>query len=311
MTDSLKFNNDYEYPKKIENTKIINSHNKFHKLIYGEENRNKFLASSEDKIKYKEIYNELINDHIIDSQKYKYTPEYYVYYKYIPINKPIENSNINDMIKENLIEKSNTFFKKTQIHDKITLKVNFKNYNTFGTFLDGALSYLYDNSIDLLKYILDCKEPEIHDLINEKKINTNENLIREIFNEQLDKIKLILDEKYKNIRANTVIYNNSLKAYGNPDLISDDCVIDIKISKNNDLFRKENYLQLISYGVLLNKNKICFYDIEKGYIYEGELKNIENIRKKFYSKFMNSYEEKEYYNYLNARNIRKLNKNKL
>jgi len=124
---------------------------------------------------------------------------------------------------------------------------------------------------------------------------------------QIDKIKLILNNRYKNIQSNALMYNHSLKVYGNPDLLTDDYVIDIKISKNNKILSAVNYLQLISYEVLLNKNKICFYDMENGIVYEGELKNIDNIRKHFYTNFIMEHESKELYNKMHVSDIKRIN----
>jgi hypothetical protein len=90
-----------------------------------------------------------------------------------------------------------------------------------------------------------------------------------------------------------LIYNHSLKLCANPDLIGDDIVIDMKISKKKNILNRNNYMQILSYGILADINNVCLYDIENGVIYEGIINNKDNIIKYIYSSILEELENKK------------------
>lgn len=277
----MNINQQYNY---------FTSCNKFFK--YGDKYRNSLLSNKNHKENNKDMYDDLIKHKLINTMKIKYIPEYYIKEQYTTINKIMEYENYSNLIKNNILDDYKIFFTKNKIHDKLNINLDIKDPKIKGTLLDGVLSYYYDKTINLFEYICLCNDESIKNLIHNKNILNSDDFIKEVLGNQIDDIKKILDLKYKNIKSNMFVYNHSLKSYGNPDLIADDVIIDIKTSKN-EIITSSNYCQIISYGILMNIHNVCLYDIENGVLYEGYIKDIEKIKKYIETTAHNHFENKK------------------
>ena len=277
---------------KDDEIKNIKSCQKFFK--YGDQYQKSLLSTKNYKLKNKELYDDLIEKKLINSTKAKYIPEYYIKESYAVINKIFEQEKCSNLEKQNIITPIKFFFKKKQIHEIIEPNIDIEHSTVRGTIIDGALSYLYDDTINLYDYIIDCKDINLKKLVSENKIIDTKSAIKEIFGDQLEKIKNKLDEQYKNLKPNRFIYNHTLQCYCNPDLVGEDIIIDIKTSKCDKIITSHNYLQILSYGVLMNIKKVCIYDIINGIIYEGEIKNINKLRDYFLPKIQEKIDGKEW-----------------
>ena len=163
-------------------------------------------------------------------------------------------------------------FTKEIIHDKINIdKLNFiEHVQIRGTLIDLCVKYIINNKYDyVLKFIKSCKSiKEIPDnLIN---CNDTTEFIKTVFDntfiEKIEKIKNI----FINIKTTDFYLNFELDTYGEPDLISDDYIIDIKTGYKN-IINKENYLQCLFYAISMNKTNICIYDPFNGIIYKNKI----------------------------------------
>lgn len=288
------YNNKFinEPQEKTFDIKIISSSEKFNKNC---DNYNIKLKADKN---YKEnnylFYEDLINNKIINSKSVRYKPEYFIRDNYCLITNIFESEKYSNLIKNDIIEKYDFFFAEKIIHDKIVLNIDIKNSTVRGNIIDGAFSYLYDNTINLYEYINDSTDNILQELISDGKIYDNESAIKIIFGEQLQKAKEKLDKNYSNIKANMLIYNHEIKSYGYPDLISDNAIIDIKTSMKNNIINPTNYLQIIAYGFISGYKNICIYDILNGIIYEGKINNYNKIKQYFSSKIDNIIDEKKY-----------------
>lgn len=287
--DLKKANYDVD---KIEESLLMKSNRKF--LVSWTKNAENYIATKDYKTQNKKLYDEFIKHNVINSTRSKYMLDYYIKERYNTINKIFESEKYTDLVANKVIEPYNKFFTEKQIHNKINTTIDFKNYTTKGTFFDGALSYLYDPSINYFEYISASNDDDIKTLLKDKNIKDANSFITEVFGNQVHDIKQVLDGLYNNLKSNMIVYNHSFRTYANPDLMSDDVVIDIKISKNKKIVSVNNYIQILSYGVLMNIPKICLYDMENGIIYEGMIINILELREYFYPTMIDLYENREY-----------------
>lgn len=272
--------------------KFIESSEKFNKNC--NEYNNKLKANKDYKEKNNLLYDDLIRNDIINSKSVRHKPEYFIRDNYCLITSVFENEKYSNLVKNNIIEKYDLFFCEKIIHDKIIPNIEIKNSTVRGSIIDGAISYLYDNSINLYKYIYDSTDEILQNLIISKEIHDNESAIKIIFGEQLQKTKEILDKDYQNIKANVLIYNHDIKSYGYPDLISDNTIIDIKTSLKNNIINANSYLQIIAYGLISGFSNLCIYDILNGKMYEGKINNYDKIKKFFNSKIDYAIDKKKH-----------------
>ncbi len=168
--------------------KIIKSCQKFFK--YGDQYKNSLLANKSYKLKNNELYGDLLEKKLIDSTKVKYIPEYYIKETYPVINKLFEAEKYSNLEKQNIITPIKLFFKKKEIHEAIKSNIDIEDARVRGVIIDGALSYLYDDTINLYDYIIECKDTNLKKLVNDNKIIDTKTSIKEIFENQLEKIKI-------------------------------------------------------------------------------------------------------------------------
>ena len=87
---------------------------------------------------------------------------------------------------------------------------------------------------------------------------------------------------FTNVKTTECYVNFDFKIYGEPDLIADDYIIDIKTSENNKIVSKENIKQILFYAIVAGKKNICLYDPINGNLYEYNLTDDDiNNAKKF------------------------------
>ena len=221
--------------------------------------------------KYKHIYNELF--------KYKlYTTIEYKQFETKKIEKYIYNKFKNRDILNNFDFKVDS--NKEQIHGKINIdKLNFiTTAQTKGTFIDYCIKYIINNNYDYgYSYLMSCIKSVNHDYDNlpenlENCKNTKE-LIECLFDSNFIKNILKLKEKFGLIKTTECYINFEYSIYGEPDLISDDYIIDIKTSENKKIDSKQNWLQTLFYTIVANKKNICLYDPINGLLYKYQLTN--------------------------------------
>lgn len=255
-----------------EQMKKINCLDTFEYLRFVNENLyyQKQIATKEYKASNKHLYDDFISNNIIKSSKGKYTLEYYLKEQYALSNECLENIGYTILLKNGIIRKASYFFKEEKIHDKINISINVDN-KILGLLFDKGLAFLYDNTINYLEIVKSIKsEQSILKLFAEKEINTSDDMLKELFGDQLNKAKECLDKLFTNIKVNKMIYLHKNKIYGYPDLVADDCIIDIKTSKNN-ILNSKNYLQILSYGLCAKVKNVYLYDIENGKLYCGKI----------------------------------------
>jgi hypothetical protein len=159
-----------------------------------------------------------------------------------------------------------------KIHENINIdKLKFiKNSKIKGTLIDYCVKYIINQNIDeAVKYIKSCNSIEIPDYIN--NCNNTKELIDiifgDIFYENINKFKKL----FCGINISDFYINFEKEIYGEPDLISDDYIIDIKTSESKNIDNNKNMCQIIKYANLTNKNKMCLYDPLNGYIYKSSI----------------------------------------
>ena len=207
----------------------------------------------------------------------KYTLEYYIKTNYKLVNSLLEQ-NSKKLQSKNLLTEPKKFFVKKRLHGPVQLSINIENQTIRGTLYDKAISYIYDKSIDFLTVVRSCKTVEsIDNLIVQNKIINSDEMIQALFGDQLNNIKLTIDNVFTNMLPCKMIYSHDTKTYGYPDFIADNWIVDVKTSKSNILNMK-NYLQVIAYAICVDVNNICLYDIENGFIYTGHITS-DNIKK--------------------------------
>ena len=216
---------------------------------------------------YKNIYDKLFEYKFYDCDKYKIFEtkrlDHYIY------------SNFNG---RDSINGFNTKYKfiEEQIHDKINIdKLKFiTRYQELGTFIDYCVKYIINNNYDFaFSYLLSCNKTINYDDLPENLEhckNTND-LINLLFEKDFVQKILKIKEIFLQLDTTQCYINFDLLIYGEPDLISNDYIIDIKISKNNKINTKSNFLQSLFYALVTNKKNICLYDPINGIIYKYEL----------------------------------------
>ncbi len=200
-------------------------------------------------------------------------------------------------------------FNKEKIHDKLDIqKLNFfKENKTKGTFIDYCIRYLIDNNCDnIITYLISCNKSirEIPDYI--KDCTNAIEIIEKIFDKNLKKNISKLKEKFIGLNNSEACINTELQTICEPDLISNDYIIDIKTTDKKNIISKKNYLQIVFYAVMLNKKNVCLYDPIDGYIYTYKINDIEFEKIKQY--LINNKKVFEKPKYLNNKNkIKKQN----
>lgn len=259
--------------KKEDNAmKVINFIDAFEYLRFVDNNKYEQLqvATKEYKTINKDKYDEFINNEIIKSTKGKYTLDYYLKEQYILSNKCLNDIGYTKLVEDRIIPKIKGFFRKENIHKKINLNVKVDN-KILGLLFDRGLAYLYDDTINYLEFVKSIKsELDLLKLFEIKEFNSSDDILKELFGNQLSEAKVCLDKKFKDIKVNKMIYSHDRKMYGYPDLIADNCIVDIKISKN-DVINVKNYLQVLSYGLCTGVQNVYIYDIENGDLYFGKI----------------------------------------
>ncbi len=166
-------------------------------------------------------------------------------------------------------------FSQEKIHESInTGKLNFINNSKIkGTLIDYCVKYIINPikyEYEAVQYIKSCKSiniPEnIGNILNTKDLINY--LFDDIFYSKINKLK----ELFLNLNVADFYINFEKELYGEPDLISDDYIIDIKTSDNNEILKHKNICQIINYAILTNKNNVCLYDPINGYIYKSTIK---------------------------------------
>ena len=284
------FNELYSKRKKLDEdvSQILNDcENKFiynKRNLYVVENDDDFLNTIEVKGKnlycykyttkeyyntYKNIYDKLFELNFYNIQGYKQFEterlELYIYDNFRG-NNILNNLDIKiKFIKEN-------------IHEKINInKLNFITRNQQkGTFIDYCIKYIINNNYDYgFSYLMKCNEcidyNNLPENLEECK-NTSE-LINLLFENNFIQKILKLKDTFTSIKTSECYVNFDLLIYGEPDLIADEYIIDIKTSENKKIDSKKNYLQILFYAILANKKNICLYDPINGDLYQYEITN--------------------------------------
>lgn len=259
--ETMKLVSDMSYTESIEYLKYSNPY--LHdKLI---------IANSEYKNKHKKLYDEFKHLKLIATSD-RYKIEHYIKINYKLINTQIELLS-EQLLKQHIITDPKKFFKMSILHGKINMLINIKDATIRGTLFDKALSYVYDNSIDFLTVARSCKTvEELSDIIINKKIISSEEMINELFGNQLEHVKIALDAEFANMKPCKIIYSHDTRTYGYPDFIADNWMIDVKTSKSS-VINLKNYLQIIGYAICSGTRNICLYDIENGLLYKGTIKS--------------------------------------
>lgn len=176
-------------------------------------------------------------------------------------------------------------FVKEQIHEKINIdKLQFiKRNQEKGVFIDYCIKYIINNNYDHgFEYLKSCNKTIDCDNIPEKfqDCKNIDDLIDLLFEKDFIQKILKVKEKFVSIKTSECYINYDLLIYGEPDLITDDYIIDIKISENKKIDSKKNYLQTLFYALVANKENICLYDPINGYLYKYKItnNNIINIK---------------------------------
>lgn len=228
--------------------------------------------------KYKHIYDKLFELNLYNNIKYEkfHTQRLEIY---------IFNNLYGCSILNNLNIKIT--YSKEHIHNKINInKLKFiTRYQEKGTFIDYCIKYLINNKYNYaFDYLMSCLQSIDHTCLPDKLqyCETTKHLIYLLFEKNfIYEIKKFINY-FKSLKTCDCFVNFDLYIYGEPDLISDDYVIDIKISKNNKIATKKNYLQVLFYTILTNKKKFCLYDPLNGDLYKYEINdNIINHIKKY------------------------------
>lgn len=226
--------------------------------------------------KYKDIYEYLYKKNIFNHPNYKRSSTYGID-KYI-----MKNTNYNGVSKLLQLYKYKELKnripnpKKLQtiiIHKPIIPNINFKNKKTFGTFVDYCIRKIINNTTSPLKYLKTCKiyntlPQNIHEINDEfelmnKVISPNFiNIIKDKF------IALFKDEK---MECGKFAFHNKLEIYGEPDIITDSTIIDIKLV--DKLNTTTNYLQILLYAITCNRKNICLYNPINGTMIKTKISN--------------------------------------
>ena len=286
--------------KDIQVSKILNDcENKFiynKRNLYVVENDDNFMNTIEVKgeniscykyttkeyyNKYKDIYDKLFELKFYNIQGYKQFEtkrlEVYIF----------DNCNGRNIL-NNLDIKIK--FIKEQIHEKINIdKLKFiKRNEQKGVFIDYCIKYIINNNYNYgFSYLMSCHKCIDYNNLPEnlEECKNTSDLINILFeNDFIQKI-LKLKDKFLSIQTTECYINFDLLIYGEPDLITDEYIIDIKTSENKKIDSKKNYLQTLFYAIIANKKHICLYDPINGDLYKYEITNDNIIKIKNYILF--------------------------
>ena len=197
--------------------------------------------------------------------------EEYIFKKFYG-RKVLENLNIKiDCVKEN-------------IHTKINIdKLNFiKRIEQKGVFIDYCIKYIINNDYDYAyNYLGTCNKSIDYDNIpdNLENCKNTQDYINLLFEKDFSEKILKIKEKFSSVKTTECYINFNLLIYGEPDLITDDYIIDIKTTENKKIDSKANFIQTLFYAVVTNKKNICLYDPINGNLYKYQItdKNIKDI----------------------------------
>ena len=217
--------------------------------------------------KYKDIYDKLFELNIYNIQGYKQMEserlEAYIF-KNFEGRKILEGFDIKiNFIKEN-------------IHSKINIdKLKFITRNeTKGTFIDYCVKYIINNEYDYAyDYLLSCNKSIDYNNLPDNLENCNNTkdyidlLFEKDFTEKISKIK----DKFPSVKTTECYVNFDLLIYGEPDLITDNYIIDIKTTENKKIDSKANFIQTLFYAMVANKRNICLYDPINGDLYKYQI----------------------------------------
>jgi len=226
--------------------------------------------------KHKHIYDKLFELNIYNLKEYKQfiteRLEIYIF----------NNFNCRDIL-------NNFDFKIEFVKEKLHGKINIDNLNFItrneqkGTFVDYCIKYIINNDYDYAySYLMSCNKS-----IDNSKIPNNledclntKDLIDFLFEKDFIEKILKLKENFISIKTSECYINFDLFIYGEPDLITDNYIIDIKTTENKKIDSKKNYLQTLFYAIMTNKNNICLYDPINGDLYKYQLTsdNIKDIK---------------------------------
>jgi len=172
------------------------------------------------------------------------------------------------LLKKNIIPKKN--FVSNQIHRRFKPNYNFSNKKILGTYIDCCIRNICDKrSMKGKDYLSTCNLN-----LNLDFDKTEDELIEILINTEFSKIiKESLNKHFVNVKNGHFCYNHNLGIYGTPDLVTDDTIIDIKVSSTP--LSSDNYLQLLRYAIILEKTIICIYEPLNGLIHTMELNNKE------------------------------------
>lgn len=177
-------------------------------------------------------------------------------------------------------------FVKEELHDKINIdKLKFINSNQVkGTFIDYCIKYIINNNYDYAySYLMTCDKSIDYDNIpdNLEDCTNTKELIDFLFEKDFTEKILKLKEKFISLKTTECYINFDMLIYGEPDLISDDYIIDIKIS-DRKIDNSKNIFQTLFYAAVTNKKNICLYDPINGLLYKYQLTNDDINRIQFY-----------------------------
>lgn len=169
-------------------------------------------------------------------------------------------------------------FIKNQIHEKINIdKLKFiKRNEQKGVFIDYCIKYIINNNYNYgFEYLMSCNKSIDYDNLPEnlEDCKNIDDLINLLFEKEFINKILKFKDKFTSIKTSECYINFDLLIYGEPDLITDNYIIDIKTSENKKIDSKKNYLQTLFYAILANKKNICLYDPINGDLYKYEITN--------------------------------------
>ena len=161
------------------------------------------------------------------------------------------------LLKNKLIDENKSWTETN--FDKIELNFNIDMFapQSFGTFIDKVLKYGIDKSEDPYAYFNSCNI-YIDDIFN----NVDEFIGKCII---YDKCLEYIKNAFVGLKSGKNILNTCLQIYGEPDLISDEYMIEIKTGAN--ILQHKYYLQLLFFCLMFDKHKIAIIDPINGKIY--------------------------------------------
>lgn len=164
-------------------------------------------------------------------------------------------------------------YEKEKAHDNITIPIKLQK-GLLGTLIDCLIRYLVGNKdYSPLKYFKTCKESKNYQ--EECSLNEYE-FIKLITDDKLGTLTTFLN-KFKGIRSANLFFDPELKMYGEPDLIYDDGIIDVKIN-NTRTELERNFIQLMLLNAIVQKKNVIIYNPLTGQTWKKEMTKSE-IRK--------------------------------